>query len=68
MEMIVIPVCVGAFGTVSKSLEKSLEELNIRERIDISQSTEPNYLRVLDNRGNLSIRLKKTPKNKQKKN
>ena len=33
--MAVMPMIVGALGTLSKGLEKGLEELEIRGRIDI---------------------------------
>ena len=35
MRPMVIPIVVGALGTVSKSLEKGLEEAEIRRRTDI---------------------------------
>ena len=34
-----IPIEVGTLETISKSLEKSLEELKIRERIEIIQTS-----------------------------
>ena len=34
MKMMVVPIVVGALETVSKGLEKRLEELKIRERTD----------------------------------
>ena len=37
--MIVIPIIVGAIGTVSKNLEKKLEELVIRGRSETIQTT-----------------------------
>ena len=39
MRVIVIPIVAGALGTVSKNLEKSVEELKIRGRIGTIQTT-----------------------------
>ena len=38
IKMVVIPVVVGDFGTVPKSLEKKLKELEIRWRIETIQT------------------------------
>ena len=35
----VIPIVVGALGTIPKCLEKRLEKLEIRERIETIQTT-----------------------------
>ena len=40
MSMTVIPIVVGVLGTVPKGLDKKLEELEIRGRIEIAQTTE----------------------------
>ena len=40
MGVMVIPVGVGVLGTVHKELERSLEELGIRERIESIQTRE----------------------------
>ena len=37
--MIVIPIVIGILGTVCKGLEKSLEEVEIRGRIEYVQAT-----------------------------
>ena len=39
MKVMVIPIVVGALGTVPKGLEKMLEELEIRGRIETIQIT-----------------------------
>ena len=39
MRVKVIPIVVGALGTVPKGLERGLENLEIRGRIDIIQNT-----------------------------
>ena len=39
MEATVVPIVVGAFGTIPKGLVKSLEELEIREPVEIIQPT-----------------------------
>ena len=39
MKVTMIPVVVGALGTVSKGLERGLEELEIRGRIETIQTT-----------------------------
>ena len=45
MSVTVIPVVIGALGTVSKSLERELKGLDIREQIETIQTTS---LRVLE--------------------
>ena len=53
MKETVIPIVIGTLGTVPKSLERRLEELEIRRRtktiVEIDQNTEesPGYLRRL---------------------
>ena len=37
MRMTVIPIVTGKLGRVSKGMEKRLEELEIRERIETTQ-------------------------------
>ena len=37
MRVMVIPVVIGAFGTVPKGLERGLEELELGERIETIQ-------------------------------
>ena len=39
MRVTVIPIVVGALGTVSKHLERSLDELEIRRRTENMQKT-----------------------------
>ena len=39
MRVKVIPIVVGALGTIPKSLEKRLEDLEIRGRIETIQTT-----------------------------
>ena len=39
MKMTVIPIVVGALGTVPKGMEKRLGELEIRGRIEAIQTT-----------------------------
>ena len=39
MTVTVVPIMVGALGTVPKGLEKRLEELEIRRRIEPIQTT-----------------------------
>ena len=41
MKMIVIPIVVDAFETVSKNPEKRLDELEIRGRIEFIMATAP---------------------------
>ena len=57
MKLAVIPIVVGAFGIVPKSLEKRLGKLGIRERIETIQDIV--YIeKVLETRGDLlSLRL-----------
>ena len=40
MKVTVIPIVVGALGTVSKGLEKRLKELEISGRIETAENTE----------------------------
>ena len=37
--MTVIPIVIGALGTIPKGLEKGLEDLEIRKQIEIIQMT-----------------------------
>ena len=39
MKVTFIPILIGAFGTVTKGLIKGLEDLGIKERAEIIQST-----------------------------
>ena len=39
MRAMMIQILVGAFGTVHKGLEKRIEELKIKGRIDVIQNT-----------------------------
>ena len=39
MEMTIIPMVICAFGTVTKGLYKGLEDLEIRGRVEIIQTT-----------------------------
>ena len=39
MKVMVIPIVINALGTVTKELVKGLEELEIRTRVDIVQTT-----------------------------
>ena len=57
-----IPIVVGALGTVHKDLEKRLEKLEIRGRIETIQTTALLRLvriliRIMETRGDLSLRL-----------
>ena len=37
--MTIIPIVIGAFGTVTKELLKSLEDLGVGSRVDTIQTT-----------------------------
>ena len=39
MKVTIIPIVIGAFGTVTKGLLKGLEDLEIRERVEAIQTT-----------------------------
>ena len=39
MKVTVIPIVIGAFGTVTKGLVKGLKDLKIRERVETIQTT-----------------------------
>ena len=39
MKVTIIPIVIGAFGTVTKGLLKGLEDLEIRERGETIQTT-----------------------------
>ena len=39
MQVIIIPIVIGAFGTVTKELLKGLEDLEIRGRVETIQTT-----------------------------
>ena len=39
MKVTIIPIVVGAFGTVTKGLLKGLEDLEIRGRVETIQTT-----------------------------
>ena len=39
MKMMVIPIVIGALGTVTKELVKGLEELEIRTQVETIQTT-----------------------------
>ena len=39
MQVTIIPIVIGAFGTVTKGLLKGLEELEVVERVETIQNT-----------------------------
>ena len=39
MKVTIIPIVVGAFGTVTKGLLKGLEDLKVGDRVETIQST-----------------------------
>ena len=39
MKVTIIPIVIGAFGTVTKGLLKGLEDLEVRGRVEIIQTT-----------------------------
>ena len=39
IKVIIIPIGIGAFGTVNKELLKGLEDLEIKERVETIQTT-----------------------------
>ena len=39
MKVTIIPIVIGAFGTVTKGLLKGLEDLEVRGRVETSQTT-----------------------------
>ena len=39
MQVTIIPIVIGAFGTVTKGLLKGLEDLEVGERVEIIQTT-----------------------------
>ena len=39
MEMTIIPIVIGAFGTVTKGLLKGLEDLEVGGRVETIQTT-----------------------------
>ena len=39
MKMMIIPIVTGAFGTVTKGLLKELEDLEVGERMETTQTT-----------------------------
>ena len=39
MKVTIIPIVIGAFGTVTKGLLKSLEDLEVGDRVDPIQTT-----------------------------
>ena len=39
MKVTIIPIVIGAFGTVTKGLLKGLEDLEVGGRVDIIQTT-----------------------------
>ena len=62
MQVTIIPIVIGAFGTVAKSLLKGLEDLDIGERVEIIQTnillrTARKLRRVLETWGNLPLKL-----------
>ena len=62
MQVAIIPIVIGVFGTVTKGLLKGLEELAVGGRVETIQTTAllrtARILRkVLETRGDLSLRL-----------
>ena len=47
MEVTVIPIVIGAFGTVTKVLIQGLEDLEIRGRVETIQTTALRSVRIL---------------------
>ena len=39
MKVIIIPIVIGAFGTVTKGLLKGLEDLEVGDRVETIQTT-----------------------------
>ena len=39
MKVTLMPIVIGAFGTIPKGLDRGLEELEIRERLETTKST-----------------------------
>ena len=39
IKVMIIPILIGAFGTVTKGLVQGLEDLEIRERVEAVQTT-----------------------------
>ena len=39
MKVTVVPIMVGALGTIHKELEKGLEDLEMREQVETIQTT-----------------------------
>ena len=65
MKVTVIPIVIGALGTVTKGLIQGLEDLEIRERVKSTQTTALLRLakilrRVLETQGDLlSLKLQR---------
>ena len=63
MQVTIIPIVIGAFGTLTKGLLKGLGDLKMRERVETTQTTKSLrsakiLRRVLETWGNLlSLRL-----------
>ena len=58
MKVTMIPIVIGAFGTVTKELVQGLEDLEIRERVDIIQTTALLRSARILRRDLLSLRLR----------
>ena len=39
MKVTIIPIVIGAFGTITKGLLKGLEDLDVSERVETIQTT-----------------------------
>ena len=39
MKVTIVPIVIGAFGTITKGLLKGLEDLNVGERVETIQMT-----------------------------
>ena len=56
MKVTIIPIVIGAFGTVTKGFLKGLEDLEVGRRVETIQTTllrSARILRVLETRGDL---------------
>ena len=60
MEVTIVPIVIGALGTITKGLLKGLEDLEVGRRVETIQMTAllrtaKILRRVLDTRGNLLL-------------
>ena len=57
MKVTVIPILIGALGTVTKGLVKELEDLEIRGRVEISYSMAEIDSNTENSPGDLRLKL-----------